>query len=83
MITVDAPSSEWIDALGGLRTEATRVYARDYSLGPTEGLSSDLPDDEHNAWTERVFDAICAVVNVNIELLDEDDSVIRSREGQQ
>ena len=79
VITADAQSSEWLGALNELRTDTTRVHAHDYSFGSGATLASDLPDDEHNAWAIRVFDAICAATTANVELLDEDDNVIRSR----
>ena len=43
------------------------------------GVSSALPDAEHNAWSAEVFDTICRVVDGDVELLDEDDNVVKSQ----
>ncbi len=79
VITVDAPSSEWLAVLDDLRTPTTRVHPQDFFVGSGASLASDLADDEHNAWTERVFAAVCAAVAGDVELLDEDDNVVLAR----
>lgn len=79
VITVDAPSLEWVGALSTLRTTTTRVHPQDFTVGSGARLASDLHDAAHNAWAENVFDTICSTVTADVELLDEDDNVIRSR----
>lgn len=42
-------------------------------------LHSDLDEAEHNAWAVEVFDAVCAAIDGDVELLDESDHVVKSR----
>ena len=44
-------------------------------------LLSELPDDEHNAWANKVFEYVCAVSAGDVQLLDQDDNVVRSRKA--
>lgn len=42
-------------------------------------LYSDFDDAEHNAWAVKVFNATCSATDADVDLFDEDDSVVKSR----
>lgn len=45
----------------------------------TIGIVSGLPEQAHNEWAFRIFDAVCEIIPGAVALLDENDTILRSR----
>ncbi|WP_157851058.1 hypothetical protein [Gordonia phthalatica] len=59
--------------------DGVRIYVHRGVRAMAVSLVSGLPDAEHNEWAIRIFDEIVRGVTGGVELLDEDDNVVRSR----